>query len=1053
MSEEKREKAMDTNAAMPQYGNMAIGDIITVDKDKNKKGDLFNRLVFDVFHVLGFEDPQQNIQKTGREIDMFVRHRTEHRVAIIESKAQAAKIGGDDLNKFVGAVDAEHRRLRKKGVAVVGYFVSKSGFTATALDQERDRTEDRREGDSEIILLGPEQLIKELINGNILCSTERAVSAVRVPEGLSLCGKADLLASEFGWIWVLYYSSRQKQAATHFAFVHADGNRLLGSVAKKILDAGDERFSGLKYIPAEPDAEQAEKDKNEAKEAYFSYLDRELGEIQFEGMPTDKDAGSVKVKLENVFVPLRYIPADQNDRKEELETVSIRDVLTASTRAAILARPGGGKSTLIRRIALACAFPERRKKVDDGLPETDLFPVYLRCRDMNSLGTDSITDIIYRIIYRAEKPQYAEPFKALIEDELQDGRMLLLIDGLDEISNERERICFVDQLRVFVATYPSVHLVVTSRETGFRAVARVIENYCAEYSIADLDEEQIRRLSLNWHEAILNDKARAREDSEKVCDIILGDERIRALAINPLLLTTLLFVKRWVGYLPTKRCTLYGEMIKLLLVTWNAVGHERLDLDETEPQLAFVAHYMTTNGKQTITRDELEKCIIKARRELQDTLGYTKVSPSQFIDQVEERSSLLIQRGLEENARGELVPSYEFSHLSFQEYLTARALTEAWLPSDAEQDVVSVLQNHMQETQWLEVIPLAAVLSGRKDAKEIVSYLLHETEKEDAKKDHGRYSYRISEGKIEGNCAVLHLANCIANELSISEIDLEKALQLCVKSRDYILDASRNSKMVKTDIFETILNSKYGAKYKETVEEMLFKDVLCEQFPDASSAWLDIDRIENGDRTQEQIAELLKSDSRADKIKGALLGMRFSFRRRYNISSEKRANHSLPEIFSSISSMLRSNDAVCVYSAAWCIAWAGYNYKNIIPVVLGSEMTKHLVNLWVKTDNPPNMKRILSWALASLICDTVKIKETLELKETVKRNLNSHEDEFTPIAALFVGILIGMLKDEDAKRIIQDLKKEYPHKIIWNEGRFLRDRGYGDILDSKDARS
>ena len=783
MSEENREEAMDSNAAMPQYGSMAIGDIITIGKEKNKKGDLFNRLVFDVFHVLGFEDPQQNIQKTGREIDMFVRHRTEHRVAIIESKAQAAKIGGDDLNKFVGAVDTERRKLRKKGLAAVGYFVSKSGFTATAVEQEKERAADKQEGDSEIILLGPEQLIKELINGNILCSTERAVSAVRVPDGLSLCGKTDLLASEFGWIWVLYYSNCPKQAATHFAFVHADGNRLLNSVAKEILNARDKHFYSLKYLPADPEEEQAERDKKEAKEAYFSYLDRELGEIQFEGIPTDKDAGAVKVKLENVFVPLRYIPAERNNRKNESETVSIFDVLTASIRAAILARPGGGKSTLIRRIALACAFPERREKVDDGLPETGLFPVYLRCRDMNSQIADSITDIIYRIIFRAEQPRLAEPFKALIEDELQDGRMLLLIDGLDEISNERERICFVDQLRAFVATYPSVHLVVTSRETGFRAVARVIENYCVEYSIADLDEGQIRQLSLNWHETILNDKARAREDAEKVCDIILADDRIKALAINPLLLTTLLFVKRWVGYLPTKRCTLYGEMIKLLLVTWNAVGHDRLDLDETEPQLAFVAHYMTTHGKQTITRDELEKCIIQARRELQDTLGYTKVSPAQFIDQVEERSSLLIQRGLEENDRGELVPSYEFSHLSFQEYLTARALTEAWLPADAEQDMVSVLQNHMRETQWLEVIPLAAVLSGRR-AKEIVSYLLNEAEI-----DCGDSSMILSvrrRRKIEGNCAVLHLANCIANEVAISETDLEKAIQLCVKNGGYI---------------------------------------------------------------------------------------------------------------------------------------------------------------------------------------------------------------------------------------------------------------------------
>ena len=371
-----------------------------------------------------------------------------------------------------------------------------------------------------------------------------------------------------------------------------------------------------------------------------------MGEIQFEGMPTDKEAGAVKVNLESIFVPLRFNYYRIEDTRQSIKRISmssIKRVLERSAKAAILAKPGGGKSTLIRRIALAYAYPERRLKVDDGLPDKDWFPIYIRCRDLGNDVTNSIMSIISLIVNRAEIQQYEASFNALVEDMLQDGRMLLLVDGLDEISIEKDRILFVNQLRTFVATYPTVRLIITSREAGFRAVAGTMASYCEEYSIASLREEEIRELSLKWHHAILGESGEAEEESRKVCDIIQRDPRIITLAESPLLLTTLLFVKRWIGYLPTKRCQLYGEMVKLLLVTWNAAGHDKLDMDETEPQLAYVAYKMTTEGKQKITRDDLEKCIIESRRALPELLAYTTVSPSRFIDQVEERSSLLIQ--------------------------------------------------------------------------------------------------------------------------------------------------------------------------------------------------------------------------------------------------------------------------------------------------------------------------------------------------------------------------------------------------------------------------
>lgn len=73
---------------------------------------------------------------------------------------------------------------------------------------------------------------------------ESAIGAVKYQgDPLFLCEDVDLLACEYGWIWVLYYAPDPGQAATHFALVHADGKQLLDSIAKPLL----KQVSGKEY--------------------------------------------------------------------------------------------------------------------------------------------------------------------------------------------------------------------------------------------------------------------------------------------------------------------------------------------------------------------------------------------------------------------------------------------------------------------------------------------------------------------------------------------------------------------------------------------------------------------------------------------------------------------------------------------------------------------------------------------------------------------------------------------------------------------------------------
>lgn len=1027
-------------------GNSNIRGIIMLEADKNKRGDLFTRLTYDVFHALGFWSPQYDVQKAGREVDIILEHRTEKRIALVECKSQQEKIGGTDLNKFAGVLSLESGGYTQNHDRVVGYFVSKSGFTATAIQQEYERK--KANLPNEIILMGPEQIVAELINGKMLCSFEKAIEAVNVSNynGLYLCDKADLVASEYGWIWVLYFSECPQQAATHFAFVHADGKRLLNNLAATLIKKSKKiqcTFSNLIYIKAQQDSLV---EKQDARSAYFDYLENELGEIQFEGMPTDKDAGAVKVKLENIFTPLHFIYENKNkfknNSKSEINTVQINEILDGTVRAAVLAKPGGGKSTLIRRIALAYAFPDRRKRVKDGLPDRDLFPVYIRCRDLGNEATKSIKEIIGSIVNRAEITQFAEAFKSIIEDALQDKKVLLLIDGLDEISNEQHRISFVNQLRTFTATYPTVNLIVTSREAGFRAVAGTLAGYCDQYKIAALSSTDIQCLCLKWHEAILGKSDKTKEDADKVCSIILDDSRIVALAENPLLLTTLLFVKRWVGYLPTKKCQLYAEMIKLLLVTWNAVAHEKLDIDETEPQLAFVAYHMTLSGQQKITRDKLEDYIIAARKELPDILNYTALSPSRFIDQVEERSSLLIQYGLEENENGRLVPSYEFSHLSFQEYLTAIAITKSWI-SDADKSILEVISPHFEEDHWKEVIPMVAVLSGRQ-AKPIIENLIKLSK--DDEHEEIRLGNRERSDTLK-DYGAMHLSNCIASEVPMSAEILEQAIIISVNRREAINNIinSRYEFNSNIDVFETIFKSKYGSTYRAIIQNVLlnFSENSIYAF---SEAWLDICRLENKNLFDlDNVKSYLESIDRINKISGALFMMHIAYQVDQR-NRDKEANvELLNDIYLSLIDMLYADDDTSLYVASWCIAWSGYNLADLIPHEFIPKIYRRLIELWLREHLKSKIRRCVAWGLCS--CCMIELRkenyiDIPKLKEMIESEFESPKTDFSKSAALFLGILLQLWTNED---ILERIKSVPDHRMIMDHGdlsNFLKDCGY-----------
>jgi len=152
-------------------------------------------------------------------------------------------------------------------------------------------------------------------------------------------------------------------------------------------------------------------------------------------------------------------------------------------------------------------------------------------------------------------------------------------------------------------------------------------------------------------------------------------------------------------------------------------GHKPIDLSEAILQLSFIALKMMNERKQKISIYDLKNFITEARKEHPAILGYSQMSISEFIEQIELRSSLMICLGLgiDEGVQSII---YEFKHLTFLEYFAANAIVKGYCAgSEREKGLEGSLQEYLEDDFWREVIIIVASLSETR-TETFLKYLL-----------------------------------------------------------------------------------------------------------------------------------------------------------------------------------------------------------------------------------------------------------------------------------------------------------------------------------------
>lgn len=550
---------------------------------------------------------------------------------------------------------------------------------------------------------------------------------------------------------------------------------------------------------------------------YRAFLIKDCGQMTIEGLRADLNTAQRRFDLERLFVPLRVLvippqrsesdPKDEQSLVEEhlqnLATWPFGEAFAEHPRLALLALPGGGKTVLLKRLAVAYADPARRGICADGLPDLDLLPVLIRCREWRDHIHLPIATLLGRLPDITGQPKLAGLGDALLPL-FKKGGILLLVDGLDEIHDDGRRNTFVKNLESFLEDHPETRLVITSREAGFDLVAPCIARFCARWRVAPLSEQAITTLCEHWHRLMKGDSEAVLYESHVLARQIQSKQSLLRLAVNPLLLTMLLVVKHGAGRLPADRATLYERAVEVLLDTWNIEGHERLQLKEAVPQLAYVAFQMMRASKQTATQSELLALLQEARERMPQIGRYAQDAPHAFLKRVELRSSLLVEAG-HQIEDGRAVPFYQFRHLTFQEYLAAVAAREGHYAEYKSGDtVLTPLAPYLFADEWKEVIPMAAALAG-KQAEPLMAALTDECTQLRSALEANRGSDALTNWLSDGvlPTPVMRLLQCLAEEADAAPDTLTSALQVV---------AVFASRLRHRDLVDMICWGPYGAE-------------------------------------------------------------------------------------------------------------------------------------------------------------------------------------------------------------------------------------------------
>ena len=266
---------------------------------------------------------------------------------------------------------------------------------------------------------------------------------------------------------------------------------------------------------------------------YLEFLREETAHIDIRGL----GVGSGKAHsfpIEDLYIPLTTATIERRHEKSETdelhpghpEKVELHEALT-NNRLVIIGDPGSGKTTFLRRIAFALCqtwLGEVPQAAESrlGIREQP-FPVFISVGKLiEHIGNaqhsgsrdapttkDSAAWLPHYLATASQELSW-ELSAAFFSEKLKAGSCILLLDGLDEAPNRRDRESVARLLGQAGKAYGKCRFVVTSRPLAYSGKA-VLTDF-PQVQIEPLENEAIETFLQRWSEGLFPENPKRSRD-------------------------------------------------------------------------------------------------------------------------------------------------------------------------------------------------------------------------------------------------------------------------------------------------------------------------------------------------------------------------------------------------------------------------------------------------------------------------------------------------------------------------------------------------------------
>lgn len=390
------------------------------------------------------------------------------------------------------------------------------------------------------------------------------------------------------------------------------------------------------------------------------------------------------------FQPTHETPPNQETDEKEKPGLPALDLLPRGQRWVIVGTPGSGKSTFFEWLQIRVAMAE---EVELILAGGQAIPLLLRVRQLDPNDLPTGPGLIASATASGDQAKLAPP--GWLHRMMEQGRVVFMLDGLDEIEPVLLRERLLPWLAGIVRQYPNCRYLISSRPSGY-PVDTLSPLEFAEADLLDFDAAAIAEYTSHWCVAVRlarnEPESEARQegarDGEQIVQAFRNHSYIKDLARNPLMLSAVCLVNYFEGgQLPADRAMLYRLCVEGLLHHWDQRRgiHSAYTLDEKLRVCRELAIAMQADDRAEYAAEDVRAVFAAV---LADPARATVL-----LEHIRHRTGLLIERrpGV-----------FAFTHLTFQEYLAAQAIHQGNRRGVATDTLV---RGHA-DPRWREVIPL-----------------------------------------------------------------------------------------------------------------------------------------------------------------------------------------------------------------------------------------------------------------------------------------------------------------------------------------------------------